>query len=87
MNRIVRENYLASRLPEELRPTGNPDALVRVTIEDTASEERPPEHIMTMEEIFALRRPPFRTKEEIDEDIWRDRDAWDDLATWIKALL
>ena len=29
------------------------------------------------EEIFARRQPPYRTKEEIDADIHRDRDEWD----------
>jgi hypothetical protein len=33
---------------------------------------------MTLEEIFALRRPPFRTVEEIDSDLRRQRDEWDD---------
>jgi hypothetical protein len=32
---------------------------------------------MTLEEIFALRRPPFRTAEEIDEDLRRQRDEWE----------
>ena len=79
MNKIVRENYPASKLPEDLRPTDDPDARVTVTIEEEPSgDEQRPERVMTLEEIFALRRPPYRTKEEIDADIRRDRDEWDD---------
>jgi hypothetical protein len=37
-----------------------------------------PEKVMTLEEIFALRRPPFRTAEEIDDDLRRQREEWDD---------
>lgn len=79
MNKIVRDNYPASKLPEDLRPTADPDARVRIIVEDESeSVLKRPEHVMTFEEIFALRQPPFRSKEEIDEDIRRDRDAWDD---------
>jgi hypothetical protein len=33
MNKIVREHYPASKLPEDLRPSDDPDARVTVTIE------------------------------------------------------
>jgi hypothetical protein len=33
---------------------------------------------MTLEEIIASRRPPYRSKEEIDAEIRRQRDEWDD---------
>jgi hypothetical protein len=79
MNKIIRENYPVSKLPEDLRPTNDPAARVKVTIEEeTIGEEQPPEKVMTLEEICALRRPPYRTKEEIDADLRRDRDEWDD---------
>jgi len=79
MNKIVRENYPAAKLPADLRPTDDPNARVRVTIEEESAEElQRPEHVMTLEEIFAARRPPHRTKEEIDADLRRDRDEWDD---------
>jgi hypothetical protein len=35
----------------------------------TVVEEDRPERVLTFEEIFALRRPPFLSKEEIDEHI------------------
>ena len=75
MNRIVRENYPASKLPEDLRAGVDPSSTVTVTI---VEEEKRPEKVMTLEEIFALRRPPFRSAEEIDEDLRRQRDGWDD---------
>jgi hypothetical protein len=73
MNQFVREHYPASKLPEELRGNIGPDRHVTVTV---VEEETPPERVMTLEEIFAARRPPYRTAAEIDEAIRRDRDAW-----------
>jgi len=75
MNSIVRSNYPASKLPPDLRGDVDPSTTVTVTV--TVEEERP-EHVMSLEEIWALRRPPFRSKEEIDADIRRQRDEWDD---------
>jgi hypothetical protein len=75
MKTTVYENYPASKLPEDLRGGIDPSCMVRVTI---VEEEKRPEKVMTLEEIFALRAPPFRTAEEIDEDLRRQRDEWDD---------
>ena len=75
MNRIIREHYPASRLPEDLRAGVDPSATVTVTI---VEEEKRPEEVMSLEEIWALRAPPFRTAQEIDDDLRRDRDEWDD---------
>jgi hypothetical protein len=75
MNRIVKEHYPASRLPEDLRQGVDPTAVVTVTI---VEEESRQERVVTLEEIFALRQPPFRTAEEIDADLRRQRDEWDD---------
>ena len=72
--RIVRENYPVSKLPEDLRIGLNPEATVTVTINE--EEERLPERAMSLEEIWALRTPPFRTAQEIDDDLRRDRDNW-----------
>jgi hypothetical protein len=74
MNKIVREHYLASKLPEDLRPSDDPDARVTVTIE----EEQRPEKVMTLEEIFSLTGFRRRTAEEIDADLRRMREEWDD---------
>ena len=75
MNRVVKEHYPASKLPEDLREGVDPSAVVTITI---VEEQNRPERIMTLDEIFALRQPPFRTAEEIDADLRRQRDEWDD---------
>jgi hypothetical protein len=75
MDKIVRENYPASKLPDDLRIGVDPQTRVTVTI--TLDEERP-ERAPTLEEIWAMIRPPYRTKEEIDADLRRQRDEWDD---------
>lgn len=76
MNKIVREHYPASKLPEDLREGVDPEAMVTVTV--TVDELKRPERVMTLEEIFAMRRPPFRTVADIDADIRRRRDEWND---------
>jgi hypothetical protein len=74
MDKIVREHYPAALLPEELRPSENPNARVTVTIE---TEEKP-ERVMTLDEIFSQKGFTRRTKEEIDAEIRRQREEWDD---------
>lgn len=74
MNKIIRENYPATQLPEELRPSDDPEARVTIIIE----EEKKPERVMTLEEIFSQKGFRRRTKEEIDAEIRRQRDEWDD---------
>lgn len=73
MNKIVRENYPASKLPQDLRPSEDPSVRVTVTIEQ---EEKRPETVLSLEEIFAARQPPFRSKEDIDGELRRQRDMW-----------
>jgi len=75
MNKIVKENYPASKLPDDLRIGVDPTARVTVTV---TLEEQRPERAPTVEEIWAMRRPPYRTKEEIDADLRAQRDEWDD---------
>ena len=73
MNKYVR-NYPASKLPADLRPNDDVEARVTVIVE----EERRPEKVMTLEEIFSLSGFRRRSAEEIDADIRRERDEWDD---------
>jgi hypothetical protein len=73
MNKIIREHYPASKLPEDLRPTGDPNVSVTVIIE----EEKRPEKVMTLEEIFSLGGFRRRSAAEIDADIRQMRDEWD----------
>jgi hypothetical protein len=75
MNRIVKEHYPAEKLPEDLREGLAPGSQVTVTI---VEEEAPPEKAMSLDELFALRRPPFRSGAEIDAELRRQRDEWDD---------
>ncbi|HYW64463.1 MAG TPA: hypothetical protein VE865_14810 [Bradyrhizobium sp.] len=66
MNRIVLHHFPTSKLPDEMRGKVNPLSTVTVTVEEeTPEKERP-----TIADIFARRRPPFRSKEEIDAE-WR----------------
>ena len=74
MNKIVREHYPVGRLPEDLREGLDPSAHVTVTI----TEEDHPEDVLSLEELFARRRPPFRTAEEIDAEIRAQRGEWDE---------
>ncbi|HLJ00558.1 MAG TPA: hypothetical protein VKT76_12645 [Bradyrhizobium sp.] len=75
MNRIIRENYPVSKLPEDLRAGVDPSATVTVTI---VEEEKRPEKVMSLDEIFSLRGFRRRSAEEINEDLRRQRDEWDD---------
>ena len=75
MNKIVKEHYPAHKLPVELREGMDPNAHVTVTV---VPEEGPGERALSLEEIFAARRPPYLTAEEIDEKVSRRRDEWDE---------
>jgi hypothetical protein len=75
MNRIIRENYPASKLPEDLRAGVDPSSTVTVTI---VEEEKRPEKVMSLEEIFSLKGFRRRSAKEIDDDMRRQRDEWDD---------
>ena len=74
MNKIIRENYPASKLPEDLREGLDPSTTVTVTVVQDTPSYQP----MTLEEIFASRRPPYRSAEEIMASIRKLRDEWDD---------
>lgn len=71
MNKIVRDHYPVERLPDDLRQEV-PDAVeVKVTLE--VIEKKPDSRPLTFEEIFASRRPPFRSAEDIMAEISEDR--------------
>lgn len=86
MNRIVKDHYPAARLPEDLREGLDLGDEVRVTIEIVSPEEdselanwfQRPERVLSLDELFALRRPPFKSSEEIERELQQERDAWDD---------
>lgn len=72
MNKIVREHYPVEKLPPELREGLASGARVTVTIETEAK----PERVMTLEEMFALRRDVFSSPEEAVQHIRALRDEW-----------
>lgn len=72
MNRIVRESYPVEKLPEDLRPESARVREVRVTVEEVEGSDKP----LTVQEIFALRGPPFRTRAEIDAEVDSLRSEW-----------
>ena len=75
MNKIVREHYPASRLPEDLREGLDPRSSVRVVIEESRSLSGQRE-LLTELLSSARRAPP------LDDDpvgrIRKLRDEWDD---------
>ena len=77
MSRIVHKHFPTERLPPELREGFEGVPFVDVTVEAESavevSDKKPP----TLEALFARRRPPFRTPEEIDADLRRQRDEWE----------
>ncbi|PPD43249.1 MAG: hypothetical protein CTY15_10210 [Methylocystis sp.] len=72
MNKIVRQHYPAAKLPEELRIGIDPNAEVTITVET----EEQPERIMSLEEMFALRRDVYASPEEVNAQIDAIRDEW-----------
>jgi hypothetical protein len=71
MNRIVRTQYPVAKLPNDLRQGLDPEDRVTVTVE---IEAKPNRRVLSLEEILAARKPPFRTAEEIDAEIREGRD-------------
>lgn len=76
MNKFTRQHYPASKLPEDLREGVDPESTVTVTV--TVEGLTRPERVMSLDEIFAARRPPYRSSEEIVASIRQLRDEWDD---------
>jgi hypothetical protein len=74
MNRIVRQHYPASRLPEDLREGIDPAREVTVTVR---VEDAPPEHVMSLDEIFASGKPRYGSMDEINEHLRSLREEWD----------
>ncbi|MEY3553682.1 MAG: hypothetical protein RL735_2030 [Pseudomonadota bacterium] len=75
MNRIVRQHYPVEKLPPELRE--GLDASAQVTIIVEAEPDPDEASPISLEQIFAMREPPFLTKEEIDRDLKKQRDEWE----------
>ena len=74
MNRIVRAHFPVEKLPQELREGLAPETRVTVTIE----AEAPPEKVMTLEEMFALRHEAFSSAQDVVKHVRALRDEWGD---------
>ena len=73
MNKIVREDYPASALPNDLREGLAADARVRVVVEVVESAAGVP----SLEELWAMRKPTTRSTDEIVAEIRQQRGEWD----------
>jgi hypothetical protein len=73
MNKIVREHYPASRLPEDLRKGVEDNAMVTVTIVVEPETERMTDWFSRHEHI---RRNYFKSSEEVNDYVRSLRDEW-----------
>jgi hypothetical protein len=77
MNKIVKRHLPVSELPADWRTELPADVRVRVEIEVESGEHDSAAGVPSLDEILARRRPPYRSKNEIDEDLRRERDEWE----------
>jgi hypothetical protein len=77
MNKIVKRHLPVSELPAAWRTELPADVHVRVEIEVEGKEHEGAAGLPSLEEILARRRPPYRSKQEIDEDLRKERDEWE----------
>jgi hypothetical protein len=66
MNRTIKTHYPVSALPEDLRHGLSLDGEVTVILEENGF---PIAKKRSVRELFAARRPPFRSAEDIDRDL------------------
>jgi hypothetical protein len=74
MNKIVRDNYPAKRLPDDLRGNIEEGREVRVTVEEIDRAVA----AATLDSIFARRAPPYRSRDDIDRGLEQLRAEWGD---------
>ena len=83
MNRLVREHYPVSKLPEDLREGLSGPEDVTVTVEVKASTPAPDRNgnqdSGPISRYRHLARPRFTSGEEIDDHVRALRDEWDRL--------
>ncbi len=74
MNKIVREHYPASKLPEELRQGLSPDATVKIVIEEEGeAEER---HVLLLADGDRIWSDRSETVEELLEKIRAHKEKY-----------
>ena len=82
MNRIVREHYPVSKLPEELRDELSGQQRVTLTIQWGADESgtelatKRPDTVKSLEELFAMAEPTFKSLDEVTAHVRSLRDEW-----------
>jgi hypothetical protein len=77
MNKIVKRHLPVSELPADWRTELPADVRVRVEIEVESREHEGVVGLHSLDEILARRRSPYRSKNEIDEDLRKERDEWE----------
>ncbi len=81
MNRIVREHYPVSKLPEDLREGFGPHDEVRVTIDAAPEEVVPANQPNARAGLFSQYKPLVKARftflEEINDHVRALREEWD----------
>ena len=72
MNKIVRENYPVSKLPDDLREGIDPRARVRVVVEADEGTKAP----LPLNNLIGAGRGLYQSPEEALQAIRRLRDEW-----------
>lgn len=78
MNRIVRQSYPVSQLPDDLRPAISEQQSVTVTVawgEEPSMATRP-DQPKTIEELYAMAKPTFASLDEVAAHVRTLRDEW-----------
>lgn len=78
MNRVVREHYPASKLPDELRGKIARDSSVKITIEEEIRQPFSATDLARQLREYRKTNPKPVTIEEAVDRIRRLRDEWDD---------
>ena len=82
MNRIVRKDYPVSQLPEDLRDELSGQQRVTLTIYWSADQpsmemaRMRPERVKSLEELFAMAEPTFKSLDEVTAHVRSFRDDW-----------
>ena len=75
MNRIVREHYPISRLPEDLREGLDPNGTAVVTVTETGQVASLSRGLEAVREYRRTHKPRYQTDKEIVELVRRIRDG------------
>lgn len=76
MNRIIREHYPASKLPDDLKAEIGAGKKVTITIE--VEEDAPKPQDDWFARYGRLRRSTFKSLEEVNDHVRALRDEWSD---------